>query len=176
MIKRLTYLICIILSFLSMNSCIFDERPQEKELSVGDMLPEFSATMNDGSVVTRAWLSGSVSCIVFFHTSCPDCQKTLPVIQRIYDEYSSKGVRFALISREEGESSISAFWEENGLTMPYSAQTTREIYNKFAQTRVPRVYISDSTGKIRTIHADDPVPEYDVLIFGLDDAFGTDKE
>ena len=27
--------------------------------------------------------------------------QALPVMQKIYDEYSSKGVRFALISREE---------------------------------------------------------------------------
>lgn len=173
MMKRLIYLVC---ALLSVSSCIFDDDPQEKELSVGDMLPEFSVTMNDGSVVTGEWLSESVSCVVFFHTSCPDCQKTLPVIQRIYDEYVPKGVRFAIISREEGESSVSAFWEEKGFTMPYSAQTTREIYNMFAQTRVPRVYISDSTGKIRTIHTDDPLPDYNVLISDLNGAFGTGKE
>ena len=175
MMKRLTYLNCILIAAFCMNSCIFDD-PYAKELNVGDMLPEFAVTMNNGRVVTDAWLSESVSCVVFFHTSCLDCQKTLPVIQRIYDEYSPKGVRFAVISREEGESSVSAFWTEKGLTMPYSAQETRKIYNKFAQTRVPRVYISDSTGKIRTIHTDDPVPEYEVLISGLNDAFGTDKE
>lgn len=175
MMNGLKYLAYAVITVFCMNSCIYDD-PQQKELSVGDRIPDFSVTMNDGSVVTGSWLSESVSCIVFFHTSCPDCQKTLPIIQRLYDEYASIGVRFAIISREDGETSVSAFWAEKGFTMPYSAQSTREIYNMFAQTRVPRVYISDSTGKIRTIHTDDPLPDYNVLISDLNGAFGTGKE
>jgi hypothetical protein len=100
----------------------------------------------------------------------------LPAVQRIYDEFSEKGVRFALISREEDEKSISDFWKEKGFTMSYSAQSTREIYNKFAQTRVPRVYISDNSGKIKVIHTDDPIPTYDVLKTNLDYVFDICKE
>lgn len=77
MMKGLTYLGYALLSLFFLSSCIFDDDPLEMELSVGDMLPQFSVTMNDGSVVTSEWLSESVSCVVFFHTSCPDCQHEL---------------------------------------------------------------------------------------------------
>ena len=143
-------------------SCI-KERPTGADLGVGDMIPDFEVTMNDGSVITGQDLRQSPSCIVFFHTSCPDCQKALPEIQKIYDKYESQGVRFALISREEEDATVSVYWNENALTMPYSAQSTREIYSLFARTGVPRIYICEKGGLITAIYSDDPVPGFEEL-------------
>lgn len=133
------------------------------DLKVGDRLPDFEVVLNDGTVVTDDGLEGNVSVVMFFHTSCPDCQQALPRMQQIYDEYTSKGVLFALISREEIESDISPYWKETGLEMPYSAQNDRTVYEKFASSRIPRIYINDRNGIIRHIYTDDPVPLYDDL-------------
>jgi hypothetical protein len=47
--------------------------------------------------------------------------------------------------------------------MPYSAQPTREIYELFARTRVPRVYINKD-GIIEAIFTDIPsTPSYDEI-------------
>jgi thiol-disulfide isomerase/thioredoxin len=104
---------------------------------------------------------------MFFHTSCPDCQKALPVMQEIYDEFTPKGVSFALISREEVEVDIEFFWKKKGLKMPYSAQEDRSVYEKFAKTRIPRIYISKD-GIIRHIFTDDPVPSYGAIKMSLE--------
>lgn len=85
--------------------CISD-REEGAFLREGDMLPDFEAVMSDGSCVSGEMLRKRVSCIVFFNTSCPDCRKELPSIQRLYDGYASKGASFAVISRCEGYSSI----------------------------------------------------------------------
>ena len=100
-----------ILSLLSllMTSCIKEDQTGA-DLTVGDRIPEFSVMMNDGTEVTGRGLSQGKSCIVFFTTKCPDCQKTLPDVQTLYEEYSPEGVRFALISREEGAESIRTGW------------------------------------------------------------------
>lgn len=142
-------------------ACI-KEKQTGNDLTVGDHIPEFSVTLNDGRTITGAYLSEGISCIVFFHTSCPDCRETLPVIQNIYDEYEPEGIRFVLISREESAAEIESFWKDNSLMMPYSAQEDRRIYEKFARTRIPRVYICEK-GVIRKIYTDDPVPTYEEL-------------
>ena len=126
-------------------------------VKVGDKLPEFEVVMNDGTLVTDASLMGNVSLVMFFHTSCPDCQQALPRVQEIYDEYMQEGVCFALIGRECGKDEIEAYWSENGLNMPYSAQDDRSVYNLFASSRIPRIYISDENGTVRYIFTDDPV-------------------
>lgn len=88
-----------------MTGCI-KEKQTGADLKVGDVLPDFEVVMNDGSVVTDEILKEKVSVVMFFHTTCPDCQQALPIMQNIYDEYASKGVVFALISREEGSEDI----------------------------------------------------------------------
>jgi peroxiredoxin len=137
-------------------SCIKD-RQTGNDLVVGSSIPDFSVLMNDGTFMSGESLRNGVSCIVFFYTGCPDCQKTLPAVQRIYEEYSSRGVSFALISREETDETIRPYWQSNGYTMPYSAQSDRTIYELFAKTRVPRVYVCQN-GVIKQIFTDTPAP------------------
>ena len=153
-------LLLILSCILIVSSCIKD-KPQGSDLKVGDKLPDFEVVMNDGTVVSDDSLAGAVSVVMFFHTSCPDCRQALPHMQRIYDEYASEGIKFTLISREDIEPDIEAYWEEQGLEMPYSAQNDREVYEKFASSRIPRIYINDRNGIIRYIFTDDPVPSYD---------------
>lgn len=152
-------LLLILMIIFCASSCI-DETPAGPDLKTGDSLPDFSVEMNDGTVVSSSYIKNSVSCVVFFHTSCPDCQKALPEVQKLYENFSSD-VRFVLISREEDDASISAFWKEKGLNMPYSAQSDRRIYSLFAQSRIPRVYISSKGGRIEAIFTDDPGPSYE---------------
>ncbi len=147
--------------------CIRDE-VKGADLKVGDGLPDFEVVMSDGSVVSDESLKGKVSVVMFFHTGCPDCQTTLPVMQRIQDEYCPKGIEFALISREEGREAIEVYWEKEDLRMPYSAQEDRSVYEKFAKTLIPRVYVNDRDGIIRYIYTDNPVPTYDDLRSALD--------
>jgi len=168
-------LLAAICAAVCFSGCINDDM-KGADLQVGDMIPSFKVTMNDGSEVSDKSLSGNVSCIVFFHTTCPDCQRTLPVVQKIYDAYSPEGVGFALISREQSQEDIEAFWNEKGLDMPFSAQKDRKVYSKFAQSRIPRVYICDKDGIIRYIYTDDPTPMYDDLRSALYELTGLDVE
>ena len=72
--------VCLILSSIFFaTSCIFEKNPtdQEYEIAVGDDIPDFTVTMNDGSVVTAENLRKGKSLIMFFHSDCPDCRGTL---------------------------------------------------------------------------------------------------
>lgn len=166
--------IALIVFVCILSSCIKEET-KGALLEIGDRIPDFAVTMNDGTIVTDDQLSEGVSMIVFFTTGCPDCRETLPHVQKIYDEYIDKGVNFALISREETSETIQEFWESTQLTMPYSAQKNRDIYELFAQTRVPRVYINKD-GLISAIFTDIPQsPSYDVMKQALDNLFDTSR-
>ena len=156
------------LYLLVVAGCVKEEQ-KGADLMVGDMIPDFQITMSDGRVVTDDELKENVSVVMFFHTSCRHCQQTLPVMQQIYDEYASENLQIVLISREQGGRSISTYWEYNGLKMPYSAQISRRVYEKFAVSRIPRIYVNEKGGIIRHIFTDDPVPSYDDLKESLED-------
>ena len=160
--KQVILILTILCAFLCSSGCIKD-KVDGVDLKVGDELPDFSVVMNDGTIVSDESLKGSVSCVMFFNTSCPDCQRTLPEVQQVYNEFASKGVLFTLISREQTAALIEPYWTERGYDMPYSAQADRAVYSKFAQSRIPRVYICDKDGIIRYIYTDDPTPTYENL-------------
>ena len=154
--------IYLLTAVLSLTSCI-KEKQTGADLTVGDRIPDFTVEVSDGTTLTGAMLREGVSLIMFFTTECPDCQETLPVVRTLYDEYADQGVKFALISREQSEDSISSYWLSQGFTMPYSAQSARAVYELFARSRVPRVYICRD-GVIKYIFTDQPAnPTYEVL-------------
>lgn len=144
-------------------ACIQEEPGVAKDLQVGDLLPDFTVRMDDGRVVTGAELREQPSCVVFFHTGCPDCQQALPLLQRIHDQYG-ENLAMVLIGREQPAEEVRAYWQENGYTMPFSPQETREIFEMFAQERVPRIYLSPIGGHIAAIFTDNPVPDYETLL------------
>lgn len=133
------------LVILAFTGCVNEREEPVWSLQVGDRLPEFEITLNNGDMVTTESLRGSESVIVFFNTSCVDCRRELPELQKLYDEciLQNRPIRFICISREEGAASVAKFWEENNLTMPYSAQTDRRVYNLFASSGIPRLYEAD---------------------------------
>ena len=155
--------IFVIVAMVVIVSGCIKEKQAGANLKVGDTIPDFEVVMNDGSLVTDDSLKETVSVVMFFHTSCPDCQQVLPEMQKIYDEYHPENVSFAIISREDPESNILSFWGQKGLEMPYSAQNDRRIYELFASIGIPRIYICEEGGKIRYIFTDDPNPSYEDL-------------
>lgn len=157
-----------IITVLAILTGCIGEKQEGADLQAGDSIPDFEVVMADGTVVTDDMLKNTASVIMFFHTSCPDCQQVLPQMQRIYDEYASEGVSFVLISREDSDEGISLFWKENNLSMPYSAQKDRVVYEKFAKERIPRVYICEKGGIIRYVYTDNPNPSYDDLKTSLE--------
>lgn len=144
-------------------SCIDDDVEEGTiDLQSGDNLPAFSVVMDDGQTVTSESLKGKISLIVFFHTGCPDCQKELPVLQKIYMDYGQR-LRMICISREESAVEVARYWNENHLTLPYSAQEDRTVYYLFAKSGIPRVYVIDKNLIIRSVFTDNPLASYEDL-------------
>lgn len=132
-------------------------------LGVGDALPSFAVTMNDGTSVATSDLKGRPSVIVFFATYCPDCKKELPELQRLWNATDRKAVPILLISRAQTQDDIEPYWQSEGFTMTYSPQPDRTIYHLFATSLIPRIYISDRQGIIRYIHTDEVLPTCETL-------------
>lgn len=129
-------------------------------LGTGDTLPTFTATMNDGSVITDLDFNEKAGLIAFFNTNCPDCAEELPALQKIWEKY--KMIVFCPISREQGSESIAEYWTDNGLSMPCSPQEDKTIYGKFASSGIPRIYVVYN-GKIVKTWPADTVPSFETL-------------
>ena len=135
-----------------------DETVYGSKIKVGDTLPQFSVTTNTGTTVSDESLQGAVGVIVFFYTPCTDCKHDMPIVNEVYERLrDNNGIRWIAISRSEGEEAVSAYWTSNDFTLPYSAQDDRAVYDLFAHSGVPRIYVSDANGVVRALY-DDSVP------------------
>ena len=146
-----------------------DEVMDADSLVVGDQLPEFEVTMNDGSVVRTKDLLGQPSVVVLFSVDCMDCRHELPEIQRLWNMnegdslIQGQHIPIVLIARKCMEEDIEPFWKFAELTMPYSPQPDRKVYSRFAPSRIPRIYISDASATIRVAYADTGMPTAETL-------------
>lgn len=147
--------VLIALTLLGCSMADDEESKVKERVSVGDRLPVFTvATVEaDGTAGTfsTARLKGE-TVVVLFNTSCSDCRRELPRMNEYYLQHrGDKGFQMVAISREEGAESVAAYWKEQGLEIPYSAQTDRRIYNLFASSIIPRTYFCSADGIITQI-------------------------
>ena len=78
--------ICLLLQ-ACITACITDDDPENVGVGVGDTLPHFSVTLDNGQTVSNSSLQGKIAVIEFFNTGCKDCQQGLPAINRLYEEF-----------------------------------------------------------------------------------------
>ena len=147
-------LIPVLLMLQLVGCSMNDDEKQTERIKVGDRVPTFSLTVENGGQVrsfSTTRLTGE-TVIVFFNTSCPDCQRDLPLLNAYYLKHrDEEGFQMVAISREEGDASVAAYWEANHLQIPYFAQTDRRIYNLFATSIIPRVYFCGADGIVTRV-------------------------
>ena len=155
----------LLMASLLAAGCIDDPEPHSL-VGAGDLLPDFAVTLNDGSTLTADDLGGRVSLIVFFNTECADCRAELPVIQDFYNRHPE--VLTLCIARSEDAADIALWWRENGLTLPWSPQPDAAVFNLFATSGIPRVYLVDPARRIAAAWDDSPIATLEDLEAALD--------
>lgn len=120
-----------------------------ERVRVGDSLPAMQLTLSDGRTLTNADLQGRKVVLVFFSTLCDDCRRELPEVEALWQKVrDDDSIVVVAVSRGEGPDLVAPFWQEMKLTLPYSAQPDRRIYELFASSIVPRIYVTNPEGKV----------------------------
>lgn len=133
-------------------SCINDDAESRSMVEVGDTLPYFSVVMNDGTTLNTDMLRGRESMIVFFTTTCEDCRRELPRINTYAIAHPE--IRTVCIARSQTEAEIEPFWRKEGLTLPYSPQPDRAVYDLFATSGVPLIYRADPQLRVTAVFSE----------------------
>ena len=88
-------------------------------LNFGDTAPNWTLpNQSDEAVEYYPDSEGKVSVILFWATWCPYCAKLMPHLQKVYDMYRDKGLRFYAIDTFENDSDIDPvkYFENKGYT------------------------------------------------------------
>lgn len=116
---------------------------------VGDMAPDFTVEMFDGSRITLSELRGKVVLLNFWATWCPPCREELTHVQKeIIDRFADRPFLFLPISRGESREDVAAFREKSGHAFPMGLDPTQSIYKSYATNLIPRNFLIGTDGRI----------------------------
>ena len=154
MMKRLLFLF-FALCLLSASAV----RAQEAQVDstgyivrVGDMAPDFTVTLTDGTRLTLSSLRGKVVMLQFTASWCGVCRKEMPFIERdIWQRHKSDSAFYLLgIDRDEPLEKVLAFAKSTKVTYPLALDPGADVFAKYAlrEAGITRNVLIDRDGRI----------------------------
>lgn len=140
---------------------VIEDLPSYEESSLvkeGDKAPLFSATLLDGTVVSLADYQGEYVMLILFSHTCPDCKTLLDDLHSgdLFADYLTWSGDMAMtvlaVGRDATTTQLQEYCSKNGYTVDMIADNNRAIFNLYATTYVPRVYIIDPQGVIEKMY------------------------
>ena len=107
-----------------------------------------------GKTMNTTQMLGGPCAVTIFKTTCPHCQKSLPIIEKVMKEFSAKGFRALAVAVDANpEPLVLDFAKNYKITFPLGWASIEDIC-KFIdltpeQLYVPAMMVLDRTGKVR---------------------------
>ena len=115
----------------------------------GDIAPDFTVEMLDGSKVTLSELRGKVVLLSFWATWCPPCRQEMAHMQKgVIDPFAGQDLVVLPISRGEKRETVENYLNKMGHTFPVGLDGDQSIYRKYASNYIPRSFVVDKDGKV----------------------------
>ena len=121
-------------------------------VKVGDMAPDFSLPMTDGTTFTLSEQRGKVVMLQFTASWCGVCRREMPHIESEIWQRHKDHPLFVLvgIDREETKEVVDAYTQKVGTTYPMALDTAANAFASYAlrQSGITRNVLIDRDGKI----------------------------
>jgi len=114
--------------------------------------PAFVAENLDGKDISLENYKGKVVLIDFWATWCKPCEKSMPALQKLHDEFAAKNFSVIGISIDEGEDAkakVKKFVDKRKLSYPILLDVkTEPAWAVFKVKAIPAMFLIDRDGNI----------------------------
>lgn len=116
---------------------------------VGQSLPKLSQLLPGAKVPDT---SGKVVLVDFWASWCGPCKASFPVLNKLHDKYSSKGLVIIGVGVDDDAAKYKAFADKMGAKFPLVHDAQHKAAAFFNPTTMPSSFITDRKGVIRHVH------------------------
>ncbi len=118
---------------------------------VGYLAPDFALPSLDGKMVRLSDLRGKKGVFInFWATWCPPCRLEMPTIEKVYQDYKSRGLEILAVSIDAGpKGAIESFMRELKLTFPVVLDPEMEVMRRYKFFALPSSVLIDKQGIVR---------------------------
>jgi thiol-disulfide isomerase/thioredoxin len=127
---------------------------------------QFTAT--DGTKIDLQNFRGKVVLVDFWASWCPDCNRELPTVQKVYDKYKDQGLALIGISLDKDAKALANFVAKKSLAWPQyfdGKGWDNEFAVKYGVRSIPEMWLVDRQGALVTTFV--PIDKLDDQVAGL---------
>lgn len=121
-------------------------------VKVGDIAPDFTLPLTDGTSFTLSQNRGKVVMLQFTGSWCGVCRKEMPFIERDIWLPNKDNENFVLvgIDREEPIEDVKKFVETTGISYPIALDSNADVFASYAERKsgITRNILIDRDGRI----------------------------
>lgn len=115
----------------------------------GEMVPEFSLTIFDGSEITQEDMEGKLVVVNFWASWCKPCEQEAAELQMAWELYENRGdVLFLGVDYVDTEKEALAYLERFSITYPNGPDLGTRISQAFRLRGVPETYFINKRGEV----------------------------
>lgn len=115
--------------------------------AAGEVAPDFSYTLTDGTSVRLSDLRGKRVLVNFWATWCLPCREEMPLFEAALAREGDDLVVLA-VNRNEIPAAIEAYAAETGVRLPLIADSNGQIGDRYAITSLPITYFINRDGTV----------------------------
>jgi peroxiredoxin len=108
----------------------------------------FTLTDMQGKSWTLKDLKGKVVMVNFWATWCPPCQKEMPDLEALYNQYTDQGFVILALSQDDETEKVAPFIAERKITYPIFLDPGQKIGKLFEVNGIPKSFVYDRDGKL----------------------------
>ncbi|MEX0745069.1 MAG: TlpA disulfide reductase family protein, partial [Phycisphaeraceae bacterium] len=119
----------------------------------GQRAPGFKLEQLAGGEVDLAdHLGEDIVILDFWATWCGPCVQTMPIYQRIMEDYADRNVQIYAINLQEGEDQVVAFLEEHELALPVLFDRQGRVARDYHARAIPQSVLIGPDGTVQAVH------------------------
>jgi cytochrome c biogenesis protein CcmG, thiol:disulfide interchange protein DsbE len=128
---------------------------------VGERAPAFSLQrLNGAGPVSLASLRGKIVVLNFFASWCAPCKREAPVLEKVWQDYRSRGVVVLGVDSGDEASDARRFMSAHGVTYPVVVDQNESLAKgSYALLGFPTTYVLNRAGRVVGPRVSGPVSD-----------------